>query len=283
MKKFVCLSDIHYPYHDEKALSLVKEFLDDFQADILVLNGDIADFPTISKYAPRRLEAMKEIQFQDQLDTAVDGIEELRDYADVAHFIEGNHEDRLQAYLGSKAKELASLKALNFENLLELDRLQYSHTNYGNGVWLNSKLFVYHGQYVGVNWTDKERMAAGASTITGHQHQQRVTYHRDRSRAYKNIGQGCLCQMTPPYLRTPPNWQQGFVYGYIFDDDKFRVIETEIVRGEEELWMAPEGVMYSVPVLDTPARRATRVTVTSSQKGEQKSRNTTTKSARTAA
>lgn len=247
--RFVSLSDIHWPYADEKAMELVKCFLADFQPDILLLNGDIADFPTISKYAPRRLEAMKEINLQDQLDVAIDGIEELRDYAETMVYIEGNHEDRLQAYLGSKAKELASLRALDFHNLMELDRLKVQSVPYGDGVWLNDRLFVYHGQYVGVGWTDKERLHTGASTITGHQHQQRVSYHRDRSRAYKNVGQGCLCQMNPPYLRTPPNWQQGFAHGYILDEDKFRVIETEIVRGEKELWMAPEGSVYRTPLV----------------------------------
>jgi predicted phosphodiesterase len=253
VKSFVSLSDIHYPYEDPKAMELVRQFLKDFQPDEVVLNGDIFDCPTISKYSPRRAELVKEISLQEQLDHGTEKLEELRDCAPHAewHFVEGNHEDRFQAYLGSKARELASLNCLDFDKLAKLDELKMSHTRYGEGIALNDRLFVYHGQYVGANWTDKERSQAGCSTITGHQHQQRVTYHRDRSRSYKNVGQGCLCSMNPPYLRTPPNWQQGFVYGYIIDEDKFRVIETEIVRGEHEVWMAPDGEVYRVPLVST--------------------------------
>lgn len=261
MKTFISLSDTHYPYEDKDAMTMVRAFMEDLQPDIVVLNGDILDCPTISKYAPRRGELLKETSLQDQLDYATDRLEELRETVPGARFefIEGNHEDRLQLYLGSKAKELASLRVLDFDQLAKLDDLGMNHTVYGQGVWLNDRLFCYHGQYIGSNWTDKERMSSGASTITGHQHQQRVSYHRDRSRSYKNVGQGCLCSMNPPYLRTPPNWQQGFVYGYIFDNDKFRTIEVEIVRGEHQLWMAPEGEMYTATLASTSRRRkATR-------------------------
>lgn len=245
MQSFVCLSDIHYPYEDPLAMRLVNRFLEDFRPDVLVFNGDIWDMPQISKYDRRREELKDPKNLQEHLDHGKDGVAHSIEAAHPKEtlLILGNHEDRWENYLGSRAPELASLRSLGFESVFNLGALKWKR--YGEGFWLNDSLFVYHGSYTGGSWTDRERVSAGASTITGHMHQQRVTYHRDRARTYKNVAQGCLCLLNPPYLRTPPNWQQGFVYGYLFNDGKFRIIETEIVHGEDAIWMAPEGQLYS--------------------------------------
>lgn len=257
MKSFVSLSDIHYPYEDPDAMKLVTQFLKDFKPDVLLFNGDIHDMPHISKYAVGRRELLKQTPLQDHLDHGIEGMHKLIDAArprEVKYAL-GNHEERWEPYLGSKAPELASLKCLEFDKVFKLDGIEWKR--YGDGFWLNDRLFVYHGGYVGANWTEKERKAIGASSITGHQHKQGVSYFTDRSRSYKNIGQGCLCKLNPPYLKTPADWQQGFVYGWIIDDDKFRAIETEIVRGADEIWMCPEGQVYRT-ALASPERRATK-------------------------
>ena len=37
------------------------------------------------------------------------------------------------------------------------------------------------------------------------------------------------------------------MHGYVWGGNRFRVIETEIVRSHEgTVWMAPEGVVYEV-------------------------------------
>lgn len=257
MRTFVALSDIHFPHEDPQAIKLVEQFLRDFHPDELYLNGDIWDMPQISKYAVRRTELLRSTDIQDDLDHGIEGVARLIDAAAPRKtcLALGNHEERWETYLGSQAKAIAGLRCLDFDKLFQLQGIDWK--KYGEGFWLNDRLFLYHGFNIGVNWTDKEREGAGASTITGHKHQQRVTYHRDRSRTYKNIGQGCLCKLNVPYLRTPPNWQQGFVYGYIIDNDKFRAIETEIVRGEDEIWMAPEGQIYRTALV-SPGRAATK-------------------------
>lgn len=228
-------------------MTLVERFLDDFRPDRLILNGDILDCPMLSKYQPRRAEVVKATNLQEHIDRANAGLDRLLDKAGKTDWIDGNHEDRLETYLGSRAPELGSLRSLSMQQLLGLGDRGVSYSAYGEGVYLTPDLLVYHGRYTGSQWTDKERVAAGASTITGHQHKQRVTYHSDRQRRYKNVGQGCLCKLNPPYSPVPPDWQQGFAHGYLWGGNRFRVIETEIVRSHEgTVWMAPEGVAYVV-------------------------------------
>lgn len=246
VKTFVALSDIHFPYEDKQAIQLVTQFLKDFRPDTLILNGDIWDCPHISKYSMRRAELLKTTPLQEHLSYGIEGVSKLIDAAGAKNnkLNLGNHEDRWELYLGTEAKALASLECLDFEKVFKLESLDWK--KYGDGFWLNDRLFISHGTKIGVNWTENERQDAGASTITGHKHQQRVTYYKDRSRSYKNIGQGCLCSFNVPYLRTPPNWQSGFIYGFILDNDKFRAVETEIIHGEDSTWMMPEKVFYKI-------------------------------------
>lgn len=244
MKSFVSLSDIHYPYEDKDAMILVKKFLADFHPDILILNGDIYDCPQLSKYSQRHKEAANSRQLGDDLAYGLRQLGELIDLANPqqTHFISGNHEDRLNSYVGRNAPAIASVINLDTGQLFAPPTSTFYP--YGSGLWLTDSLFVYHGTRIGINWTAAEQRDVGASTITGHQHRQGVTYHRDRSRQYKNVGQGCLCRLDPPYMRVPPDWQQGFAFGWVWGQDRFRVVEAEIVRGEEASWTAPLGKIY---------------------------------------
>ena len=178
-------------------MSLVEKFLDDFRPDRLVINGDCIDAPMLSKYQPRRVEVVRATNLQEHLDHANAGLDRLLEKAGKTDWIDGNHEDRLETYLGSRAPELGSLRSLSMSELLGLQARRVAYHGYGDGVYLAPDLFVYHGRYIGGRWTDKEGLAAGASTITGHQHKQGVTYRTDRQRRYKNVGQGCLCKLDP--------------------------------------------------------------------------------------
>lgn len=244
IRKFVTLSDIHFPYEDKETLALVRAFLSDFHPDELYLNGDIFDCPQISKYARSRKEVVSTGSLQEHIDLGHEGLALITDAASARKnfFIKGNHEYRWEPYLGTRAPEIASLRALDFDQVFDLKG--WTTCEYGEGFWVTEDLFMYHGEAIGKGWLDKERQKSGTCTITGHHHQQGVSYHTDRTRTYKNVGQGCLCQLNPPYLRTPPSWQQGFVYGYIFGQEKFRAIEVEIVHGSTGRWMAPEGQLY---------------------------------------
>ena len=253
MKSFVSLSDIHYPHEDPRCMKLVEAFLKDFRPDILILNGDIFDMPQISSFRKRRKEIMLSTNIQDDIDRGREGLERLLDAAGAKEHLYpmGNHEDRWESYLGNKAPELASLRALTMEELLIPKGVKYK--SYGDGYWLNDSLYIYHGLYVGKNnWTDAERLQIGASSITGHRHHQRVSYFTNRKQTFKNIAQGCLCKLNPPYLRSTSDWQQGFTYGHIIDDEKFRAIEVEIVTGDETIWMAPEGTLYQTGTKSNP-------------------------------
>ena len=47
-KNFIVVSDIHFPYHDPKAINAVKRFIKATPIDVVVFNGDILDMYDVS-------------------------------------------------------------------------------------------------------------------------------------------------------------------------------------------------------------------------------------------
>lgn len=88
--KFVVLSDIHFPYHDDKALKAVYNFLSNTQVDTIILNGDILDFYDVSSFDkdPDRINSL-----QKEIDMAQKFFKKLRSLAPKARivFVKGNH------------------------------------------------------------------------------------------------------------------------------------------------------------------------------------------------
>lgn len=88
--KFIVLSDIHFPYQDDKALKAVYKFLEQHPVDTIILNGDILDFYDVSSFDkdPERVNSL-----QKEIDLAQKFFKKLRQLAPNARivFIKGNH------------------------------------------------------------------------------------------------------------------------------------------------------------------------------------------------
>lgn len=141
--KFIVLSDIHFPYQDDKALKAVYKFLEQHPVDTIILNGDILDFYDVSSFDkdPERVNSL-----QKEIDLAQKFFKKLRQLAPNARivFIKGNHCSRLERYL-KKHPELYSLDALKLPNLLGLDKFNIEYKD--KGFKLGS-LKIIHGDMV---------------------------------------------------------------------------------------------------------------------------------------
>lgn len=141
--KFVVLSDIHFPYQDDKALKAVYKFLEQHPVDTIVLNGDILDFYDVSSFDkdPARINSL-----QKEIDMANKFFSQLRKrHSGRIIFIGGNHDsDRLERYL-KKHPELYSLNALKIDRILNLN--EYDIDFYRDEFRLGS-LKIIHGDMV---------------------------------------------------------------------------------------------------------------------------------------
>lgn len=226
--KFVVISDIHYPYQDDKAVKCVLHFIQNNDIDTIILNGDILDFYDVSSFdkEPDRINSLqREINITARL------FKKLRDIKPKARivFIKGNHENRLERYL-KKHPELYSLDVLKLPNLLNLKKYNIEYSD--KGIKLGS-LKIIHGDMVRKfsGYTARGELEKhDSSGISGHTHRGGVYYYKTPERYLAWFESFCLCDLNPEYVQEP-NWQQGFLYGYV-EKDSFAVTPIPIVDGK---------------------------------------------------
>ena len=88
--KFIVLSDIHFPYQDDKAIKATLNFIKINPVDTIVLNGDILDFYDVSSFDkdPSRINSL-----QKEIDMANKFFSQLRKlHTGRIVFIAGNHD-----------------------------------------------------------------------------------------------------------------------------------------------------------------------------------------------
>lgn len=226
--KFVVLSDIHFPYHDDKALKAVYKFLEQHPINTIILNGDILDFYDVSSFDkdPDRINSL-----QKEIDLANKFFHKLRSVSPGSRiiFVKGNHEDRLERYL-KKHPELYSLEALKLPNLLNLDNYCIEYRD--KGFKLGS-LKIIHGTIVRkyAGYTARAEMEKNdCSGISGHTHRLCCFYFRTPMRDLMWAESGCLCDLNPEYVDCP-SWTQGFLYGMV-ERDSFAITPLPIVKGK---------------------------------------------------
>lgn len=226
--KFVVLSDIHFPYQDDKALKAVYKFLEQHPVDTIILNGDILDFYDVSSFDkdPDRINSL-----QKEIDMAQKFFKKLRTIKPDARivFIKGNHCLRQERYL-KKHPELYSLDVLKLPNLLGLYKFNIEYSD--KGIKLGS-LKIIHGDMVRKfsGYTARGELEKhDSSGISSHTHRGGVYYYRTPERYLAWFESFCLCDLNPEYI-DEPNWQQGFLYGYV-EKDSFAVTPIPIVNGK---------------------------------------------------
>lgn len=209
--KILLLQDIHFPYHDEEALSIALQYGIDKGCDTLYLNGDIMDCHTLSRWE----NDPESRSFSEELETVRSFLKMVSPYFKKVYYKEGNHEERYWRYLSSHAPELVEIEAFNLQSLLWLD--QY-------GVeWIDGRTFakfnslnVVHGHEFGQNVFSPVNIARGlylrakSHAICGHWHQ--TSEHNEKDINGKIIttwSVGCLCDLSPRY-RPANQWGHGF-------------------------------------------------------------------------
>lgn len=190
-KHMVVGSDFHSEHTDRFALSVFLDVIERTQPDYVVLNGDVFDFPAVSKWSspPNKL-----LVLQDEIDWVRENIlEPVRKAAPDADItlVIGNHEFRLCRFLADCAPALASLRSLSFNSLFGLDELEINlvHNNallapsakaqkksYEESWRIYDDCFVVtHGTAAGLTAGAKELAKWQMSGTSGHVHRPSFT------------------------------------------------------------------------------------------------------------
>jgi predicted phosphodiesterase len=222
------VSDIHYPYEDEKAEEIARAFLLDYDPDMIILNGDIVDCYAVSSYVK---DIKKKMDIQEELDYGKRKLQEWVDLFPKAEikYLEGNHENRFSRLIRNNAPALAALRTLSIEDNLDLKDIGIEWIPEWQDLQIGDMMFV-HGHAVRKNGGASARAhfeTYGCSLLIGHCHRLSVTYKRNKYGTHALIENGTLCDIDVEYAKFP-DWHQGFTT-LEFDGDDFVVEQHPIV------------------------------------------------------
>jgi len=221
-RRILVLSDIHVPFHDSAALKKAVAYGVENGATDVYLNGDLLDFYSLSSFA----KDPRERDLHHELKTAASVIEYIRAEINPSKiwFKVGNHEDRFERYIKTKAPELMGVKMFNLEDIFNA---------YNFGVeFVETWRAVKFGDIVGVHGHEVGRGSGGLhparwlhlrtnrATFCGHFHKTDTFTSKDiLGEKTTTHALGCLCDLQPEYL-VKNNWTHGF--GFLILDARGR-------------------------------------------------------------
>lgn len=203
-------SDFHiWPGAESVALRAFKKLCKDLKPAAVILNGDVLDFPKISRHPPIGWESapspVEEIEAaQDHLDDIVKGLP--RGCRKI--WTLGNHDARFETRLATVASEYRNIKGIHLADHFPIWEKGWS-------IWINDSIVCKHRWKGGVHATHNNTVGAGKSMVTGHLHSQKVTPYTDYNGTRYGIDTGCVADpdhkaFTDYTEDGPKNWVSGF-------------------------------------------------------------------------
>ena len=236
-KRVLVLPDMHVPYHTRSAIEIAIAEGKRREVDGILLLGDQVDFHTLSRFEhdPEARDFPGERKIMVQL------LSFLRQEFSAARIVykEGNHDERLRAYIVNKAPELYGITELRLENLFDFARLGIEHVGEKRAIMLGG-LSALHGHELHKGFAPPVNPARGAylkakvSILIGHHH--KTSEHTETSldgSITTTWSTGCLSDLHPPYA--PFNsYNHGFasveVDGADFDVTNHRIHKGRLLN-----------------------------------------------------
>lgn len=238
-------SDAHiWPGEISTALRAFVKFCKDYKPQIVIMNGDVLDFPQISRHPPIGHQSLPNIK--DEIETA----------QEVLHKIElavsrscqlvwtlGNHDARFETRLATVAPEYAKLNGHSLKNYFPA----------WSACWrcdINDDVTVKHRHKGGMHANHNSTLWAGKTTITGHLHSQKVSPLTDYNGTRWGVDSGCLAEPSAEAFidyteANPLNWRSGFAV-LTFKDGE--LLPPELVTVHTK----PDQVVFRGEVIKVP-------------------------------
>ena len=228
------INDLHFPYQNNKAITLALDYGKEKKVDCILINGDLIDFANISRHE----KDWRHRNINNEFDAIKLFFKTLRQHFPKTKIVYklGNHDERWEKFLYAKAPEIFDMTEFQLEIILKLGELKIDIVKDKRPIILG-KLTVLHGHELmgmgGVNPARATFTKTMEDTLVGHYH--RTSSHSEPTMNNKLINVhsvGCLCEMNPMFM--PINkWNLGFAYcelniktGEYFLDNK------KIVKGK---------------------------------------------------
>ncbi len=224
--RVLSLSDVHLPFHDRRAVEAAVEYGKAINPTVVLLNGDIADFFTVSRF----LKDPRQRNLKLELDTVKEFLSWIRGQFPRAklYYKLGNHEERWNHWLWTHAPEICDLAEVQLKELLKFDKFRIVEV--GDNPILAGRLPILHGHEFGksgiaapVNPARGAFLRTLHSCLVGHLHRTSTHCEPDMFKSETTTwSQGCLCALSAEYARIN-KWNHGACNIEVARDGQFNV------------------------------------------------------------
>lgn len=213
------IGDLHYPFHDRRAIGIAVQYGIDAKADSIILNGDIHDCFAMSTFRKEDSEKLaNEIkQVWKFIDMLRSHFPKQRIYYKI-----GNHEKRLVKYIADKAPELLDLfepdiGVLDYSKVYKAKEFDLDIVGPAQKMKIGKLNIVHGGEEIG-------KLGGGkhvASRVLSRTVSNMLVHHfhstsNETIKAYDDgtiisaWSVGCLCKLSQGYSVYNPSWTHGF-------------------------------------------------------------------------
>lgn len=231
---WLVMGDVHIPHHDRKTIELAVAEAKKRKCKGVLLNGDILDSHEVSRH-DRDPSALR---YVDEVERGKQFLEWLRKQLPAARIIykEGNHEERLDAYIIGRAPALFGLEGVNLAGLLHFGDHGIESVRDRRVVQLGHLNVIHGHEFPGgtsssVNPARGLYLKARSVAMCGHNHRTSEHHARDikgKSEAAWSVG--CACDLSPRWM--PLNdWNAGFAFVHLDKGGDFAVENKRVLNG----------------------------------------------------
>lgn len=230
LKKALFIPDTHVPYHDKRAWNLMMKVAKELKPDIICIAGDFADFYCVSSHdkSPER---------EDQLAEEIKQVNEALDQLDSCNakekiFVAGNHEDRLDRYLKTKAPELYSL--VRVKQLFNLHKRGWKYVPYKQSTKVGKLHLTHDTGTAGAMAHSKALADFQDNVVIGHTHRTAYTVVGN-AKGVPHVGAmfgwlGDVNQVDYMHqVKANRDWSLGFGIGYFQPNGNFHLVPMTLV------------------------------------------------------
>lgn len=202
-------SDFHiWPGAESVALKAFKKLCKDLKPAAVILNGDVLDFPHISRHASIMWESVPDPV--EEIEAAQDHLNDIEQACGKAHKIwpMGNHDARFESFIAQHAPQMRGIKGVHLADHFSMWRKAWS-------CWVNNDVVIKHRWKGGIHATHNNTVNSGRTMVTGHLHSQKITPFTDYNGTRYGIDTGCVADphhkaFTAYTEDNPKNWVSGF-------------------------------------------------------------------------
>lgn len=234
--RWLIISDLHVPYHDQRAVEAAINYGIEQRCDHLLINGDALDCYQQSCWVkdPNQRSTDKEILLLKKL---LHGVKD--NFKGERVYKIGNHEERIENYLFMNAPKMIGMRKWDLgEQLkkeLEIPEFQMIASKQ---LYMLGRLNGYHGHELPRGLTNPVSVGRGVwlrtkqTGFTSHHHSTstHIESNGSKTKTWVCFSLGCLCDLHPDYA--PINgWNHGFAVVDIDKHGNFKEQNLRVVNG----------------------------------------------------